>query len=568
MEDIKKRKVKQAAHVLQLVYLSGMHGYYMKKSKNWITKAVALLVATTMTMSLTGCAEKKETPIIDNGQEVEQGEEQEQEKDKYGEQRKISLAVLDNVTEDEWKNDFHKFFMDKFNIEWDYNYVEWGSWQEKLRVWINSGDLPDVSVWDYNYTDAKNYVEQELLYRFPDDWKKKWPNAARAYDASPLNLELENRFGGTYVMLRPIFVNNAQTDPIVNQIGVIGIRKDWAEQVGFELKDAYTVEETLEYARLIKDKDPGNIGKGLIPLSYDPANALTCFVSANSDHSRKENAFYKDETGTYQWGPAEQETLEALKIYQQAYKEGLMDKEFYLLNDNDKDKFYINGTAALYHMGGVGDFRQTAHTEMKNNLQINSDEVIHEAIVLGNDNKYHNIILGSNYWSSLIFSPDITDENFERMMDMIDFTCTEEGQIICNMGFEGTDWEYKDEKPASILPENTTILDKYGARIESLYILEDDFAVINPAIKEEYRDRMQTLAELKLQYGKGVYSEIDWDESFYVSKAKDQAQLEYEKEYANLILQEGDLVTNWKKWVNTKMSLVQPYLDELNSLNQ
>lgn len=483
----------------------------------------------------------------------------------YAEHRTISIAVLDNVTDEEWENDYHQFFMDKFNLEWDYNYVEWGSWAEKLRVWINSGDLPDVSIWDYNYADLQKYVDQELLYRFPDDWKERWPNAAKAYDASPLNVELEQRFDGTYAMLRPIFVYNAQTKPVVNQIGVIALRKDWAEAVGFELKDAYTVEETLEYARLIKEKDPGQIGDKLIPLCLDPANAMTHFVSSQVNHAREETAVYKDADGVYQWGPADPQVLEALKIYQQAYRDGMLDPDFYLMNDNDKDKFYINGVAAMYQMGGVADFRQTCDAEMRNNLGLNSDDVVHTAILLGNDEKYHNVILGSNFWSSLIFSPDITPENFERIMDMIDWTCTPEGQTVCNMGIEGKDWEEQNGQAVSILPEGTSIFDKYGARIESIYILEDDFAVVNPAIKPAYRERMNALAQMKLEKAEGEYSDIDWNEAFYTSRAKEQAFLEYAKEYANLIVQEGDLETNWQKWVSEKMALVGLYLDELNA---
>lgn len=484
----------------------------------------------------------------------------------YGQTRNISIAVLDNVTNEEWKNDFHQFFMDKFNIEWDYNYVEWGSWDEKLRVWINSDDLPDVSIWNYNYTDFSNYVNQGLLYQFPEDWKTRWPNAAKAYAASPLNAELEERFGGTYVMLRPVFVYNAQTEPVVNQIGVAALRKDWAEAVDFALKDQYTVEETLDYARRIQQQDPGDVGSQLIPLCLDPANAMTHFVSSQCNHAREETAIYKNEDGVYVWGPAEEEVLEALKIYQQAYREGLLSPEFYLMNDNDKDKFYINGTAAMYQMGGVAEFRQTCDTEMRNNLGLDSDEVVHTAIVTGDDGKYHNVILGSNFWSSLIFSPNISEENFVRIMDMIDWTCTEEGQIVCNMGLQGVDWEYQDGKAVSLLEEDTSVYDKYGARIESLYILEDDFAVVNPSIKEDYRTRMNDLAQHKLDMAKGEYSDIDWDMEFYTSKAKDQAQLDYASEYANLIVQEGDLETNWKNWVQEKMQLIQPYLDELNAM--
>ncbi|MNP49047.1 hypothetical protein D3C76_1432100 [compost metagenome] len=60
----------------------------------------------------------------------------------------------------------------------------------------------------------------------------------------------------------------------------------------------------------------------------------------------------------------------------------------------------------------------------------------------------------------------------------------------------------------------------------------------------------------------------DWDFQLYDSKTKSQAAFEYEKEYTNLILQDGDLETNWKKWVDSKKSLVQPLLDELNNMKK
>lgn len=536
-----------------------------------VRTALCLLLSLLMLLSLASCsgdetsgttesttASTAATSTADVATDVES--------DPFAEERTISIAVLDYVTDAEFQNPFHQFFMDKFNVKWDYNYVEWASWDEVLRIWINANDLPDVSIWNYNYQDFQNYVNQGLLYRFPDDWKERWPNAAMAYEKSPLNLELEERFGGTYIMLRPIYVYNAVTDPIVNQIGVVALRKDWAEAVGFPIKDTYTVEETLEYARLVKEMDPGNVGSALVPLCLDPSNAMFHFVTSQCNHAAPETAFYKNEDGVYVWGPAQEEVYEALKIYQDAYKEGLLDPEFYLMNDNDKDKFYINGTAAMYQMGGVAEFRQTCDTEMANNLGLDSDEVVHTAIVLGNDDKYHNIILGSNYWSSLIFSPDISDENFERIMDLIDWTCTQEGQYVCNMGLEGVDWEYDESGEAvSLLDEDTSVYDKYGARIESLYILEDDFAVVNPSIKDEYRDRMNYLAQLKLDYGQGEYSDIDWDVEFHSSRAKASATLDLKNEYANLILQAGDLRTNWENWVAEKMVVIQPYLDELNS---
>lgn len=78
-------------------------------------------------------------------------------------------------------------------------------WAERLRVWINSGDMPDVATWDYNHGEAMNYIDQGLIYRLPDDWKERWPNVAKAYEDSQLGPALEEMVGGTYILPKPIF---------------------------------------------------------------------------------------------------------------------------------------------------------------------------------------------------------------------------------------------------------------------------------------------------------------------------------------------------------------------------
>ncbi|MCU6339482.1 hypothetical protein KW823_23485, partial [Enterobacter quasiroggenkampii] len=101
-----------------------------------------------------------------------------------------------------------------------------------------------------------------------------------------------------------------------------------------------------------------------------------------------------------------------------------------------------------------------------------------------------------------------------------------------------------------------------------LYLLGDDFSIINSAIKKEYRDRAVLHYQNKAKLGKegGKLAAYDWTVQLHDSKVKNQATFTYETEYTNLILQSGDLESNWKKWVESKMSLVQPALDELNNL--
>ncbi|AZS17782.1 extracellular solute-binding protein [Paenibacillus lutimineralis] len=535
----------------------------MKTNKKLSVKPL-LAVVLALTMMLTACSTKQDNASNAGGNAKD-------ENGGYKDKLKISTAQLTEIKDGQMDNEFHKFWTDKFNIEWDYSYVQWDSWAEKLRLWINSGDLPDIASWNYVHGDFMNYVDQGLLYKFPDDWKERWPNVAAAYNLTGLGDKLEELTGGTYILPKPIYFENKPADPLTNQIGVIALRKDWAEAVGFELKDAYTTSELMEYARLVKEKDPGKLGSKLVPISYNAADAMTNIIMPNNVHAMTDSPFYKGEDGQYHWGPADPETLTGLKLMQQAYKEGLLNPEFYTWKNNEgNDNFRVKGVGAITSLGGLASYRKDMDTQMKKNLGVDSDELVQTAIVLGDDGKYRNLEM-PNFWSSLIFSPDISKENFERIMDLIDYSTSKEGQLLLNMGFEGTDWKYDDNKElVSLLPEGTSLEDKYPARFEGLYVLGDDFSIINPAIKKEYRDRAVKFYQDKAKLGVegGTLATYDWDLQLYDSKAKSQASFDYQNEYANLILQPGDLEANWKKWVEGKQSLVQPLLDELNNLNK
>lgn len=489
----------------------------------------------------------------------------------YDKKLKISIASLTELKDNAMQNEFHKFWTDKFNLEWEYNYVPWDSWNEKLRLWINSNDLPDIATYNYVHGDVMNYIDQGLLYKLPDDWKTRWPNVAAAYKLTGLGDQLEKLTKGTYVLPRPVYFENKPADPLVNQIGVVALRKDWAEAVGFELKNTYKASELMEFARLLKQKDPGKVGDKLIPIAYNPGDALTNIVMANSASSRVESAFYKDTDGKYKWGPASNETLTGLKLFQQAYKEGLLYPEFYTWKNNDAgEKFSVNGVAGVMSLGGLASYRQEVDKKFRENLKLDSLSTVHTAIVVGEDGKYRNLEQ-ANFWSAIIFSPKISKEKFERVMDFLDFSTSKDGQMLVNMGFKDKDWKYgANGELVSLLQEGETMEKKYPGRFEGFYVLSDDFSIVNPAIKKEFRDRSVQHFKDKAALGQqgGALAKFDWDFQLFNSKAKNQASFDYATEYAGLIMQAGDLEANWKKWVDSKTSLVQPVLNELNNLKK
>ena len=178
-----------------------------------------------------------------------------------------------------------KYFEDKFNFDWDIISLTNENAEENVRIWINAMNLPDVTINNtYRNGEMMNYIQQGLLYRFPDDWKERWPNAAKAFELTSLGDAVAEQAGGTYIFPRAIFANNYPAEKIVTHMSVY-LRKDWAEAVGFPIKDAYKTSELMEFARLLKEKDPGNVGSRLIPIAVQPLWAPYLFTLANSAYS-------------------------------------------------------------------------------------------------------------------------------------------------------------------------------------------------------------------------------------------------------------------------------------------
>ena len=67
------------------------------------------------------------------------------------------------------ENKFNFRFAEATNLTWD-------NWDETMRIWINSGDMPDVMFYNINYADLSNYVDQGLIREIPmDNFAQDYP---------------------------------------------------------------------------------------------------------------------------------------------------------------------------------------------------------------------------------------------------------------------------------------------------------------------------------------------------------------------------------------------------------
>lgn len=556
----------------------------MKKSK----KLIAALLASLMVLSTAACSngETQSSSSQQSGTNSSAaGETSSVETSDTGEEGTYDTHVdlswyKEGITGHEINYDgdaLGQFWQDKFNVTIDLTAatMDDSDWNERLRIWINSGDMPDVAHWGFNYGELADYAAQDAVYRFPDDWKERWPNVAASQEYVPGAAVAEEKLGGTYVLFRTIFANHRPSERL-SYHALLYMRKDWMEACGVEIKDTYSPSELEEIATKFKEMDPGNVGSQLVPISirtYDVPKIYPGTVFPESINVG--DGYYKDENGQFQWAPADERTLEGLEKYQNLYTSGLLDPEFYTLTRYEgTEKFYIGGTAGIVLDDGMGYMIQSRMEDgLQKNLGLDPDEALHIAQLVGEDGKYY-YREDMNFYGAIIFSPDIADEQFERAMDILDFCCTEEGQEIINMGFEGEDWELDENgEYVSLLPNEITgnassILGSKYPSADVFFggiILGDDFQFVSPNYTKETRDIISHFYELRDELSdETTLLPREYDYEFYSSRAKTQANMDLSEEYAQLILKEGDLETNWKNWVDEKMQLVQPLLDELN----
>lgn len=469
-------------------------------------------------------------------------------------------------------NEYNEWWTKTFNVEWEPTGLTFENQNERMNTWINAEDLPDWSVWDFNAADAIKYVDQGLVKKFPDDWKERYPNLAKAAENSPANQYYEDLFGGTYFMFRPMMAENFPAD-VITPHGAVYLRTDWAKQAGYDLTKnqqthTITLSEWIDYMQKVKDA-----GLCEYPLYNAPSELLNA-ISHVSNHVgyTSSDEFYIGEDDQYHWGPGEEKNgiKDAVKALHDAYEKGLIYPEFYTLETNEcEDYFAVSGAAATYFNRGLCSIGDLNNSKMKENLGLNFWDVS-DVFVLTDDN---GVVYGDpqlNYWNANIISPNCSDEKVERLLSIWDYGCTDEGYKRINLGIKGVDWdEDADGNTISYLVEEGKLLvDKYQGVypiINGMFIISNDFEFIDPAISEQSKEKFSQLFITRAERYYSKDKEPDWNFLSYTSQALNVASYTYETEYANLITATGDFDKNYDNWLAEKENVIDTALDDLNA---
>jgi hypothetical protein len=454
---------------------------------------------------------------------------------------------------------FYEWLCEKFNVSIEPIITDSATHEATTTMWINNGDMCDVLTQsNFSYSTYLDWIDQGLIAPLPDGWEEKYPNLYNAMQKSMV-LEKLTVDGKVYTIPAPVYENFIDVDiPIAHQC--IYYRKDWAEQLGYNFGDTITVSQLKEFClKAIEQNLAGNGATvGLTTRTSSIINDLMCLLGFSY------TKYVKTEEG-YVWGPAMEGVTNQIAVIRDLYASGMLDPDFYLLDgDSCYNRFASGVAAALYHDGGPGNHATVWSRFSDANPDKNVDDCV-DSVVLTDDNGICHPAECTNFWTVKYFSPDIDPEVFDRILCMIDYFNSREGEVAAYYGIPEVDWVWTEEglfdasvrdaeKPKDFSKD---LVCTWGTCSDELYAF--NAANEYPKSVESYLTNMDIKAN-------GDVIRYDYDYWGYASEAKSQYSVDMRSKVVELVVDSTlDIEAEWAKFIADNEGMWKPLLDELNA---
>ena len=449
----------------------------------------------------------------------------------------------------------YDYISEKFNLDWDPWIVENKSHNEKIRIWTSSDSMPDVALWrSINMAEYVSYVDQELIAPLPDGWKESYPHLAKAIATSGLE-EKMTVDGKIYLIPHTVFANYVDMEvPVVHHC--VYYRKDWAQQLGFDIGETITLDEFAAYNKACVENDM--VGAGNTVGITDSARKLLTDMMMFSE------AWYTKFTkqdGQYVWSMTTDGVKEVIQLLRDWYNAGIIHPDFYALEDTEGFSVFDAGIAAsTIREASVQNLHDVYKQFEAANPGKSADDCIGLTLLADNDGTPYGYEV-TNYWMATIMGPNIDPEAQDRFLSLVDWMCDpKEGQLIVPLGLPGTDWEFAED--GSLIIHN-----KASYPSQKLFqmhgMCSDEANFLNPANDQDKVAKV--LRNYEIRNAEGSYIlRIDYDYDFYTSDLKSNYSVDVQSAVVEMIVSDEDLDTMISKFVEENRPLWEPLCEEIN----
>lgn len=504
------------------------------------------------------------------------------------------------------EDDLYHYFCDMFNLDIEMVSYSWADYAQAASIMINGGTMMDMMTVDTGFEMIANWAAQGLIRALPNNWKEAYPNIYAYMDNAGLVDLLTQPDGKVYCVPKAIYSHFTAGDTYLWHYTLF-YRADWAEELGFTIGDTITIFELNEFVKACQEKDLSSTGNTL---------GLTLRPSLISELMRLSSPYYNTFAkvdGSYVWGPTMDGTVEAITRIKQMYNQGILDPDFYLYGNGAEVSAFTSGQAAcMLYDGFVGSYSGIIDNVVSTGVAASIDDAYDKVnvTVLVND---EGVWMGSetaNYCWANVFSNDMTEAEFTRLLSLLDYLYTKEAELAYNLGIQDVSWfEAEDgykliyynengdmatadfEKNLWALTRNDDGSYTIGEQVGTLTdencpyeakdypskvfwfrqaILGDDFMLADPAANPINIERItrcyQTRSENAATNG---YRPLDFDYMFFNSQAKNEYSVDIDSEVLRIVadatIPESEVESTWNSFIETYRNIWEPVVNDLNA---
>jgi putative aldouronate transport system substrate-binding protein len=358
----------------------------------------------------------------------------------------LSVAVWDiqtgfndpNAKKDTIQNNLQK----KLNITIKPIQITWNDWQDKMKIWGASNQLPDLIANLLDPALYNTFAKQGIIKAIPTDLSK-YPNIKSVLSLSDVQ---SKKLNGKFYFIPRGSSNGDAYQACLSRVFVY--RKDWLKEVG--LSEPQSFDEYVKAAKAVLKKHPDAVGLSINTKNYLSEVFLWSFPQAALDSS------WVKENGTWIPSYASEQTYTGIKQLRTLYTEGILDKDFAIQKDADGTLKFQNGKAFSCFIANSFKPEQYAPT---NKTTINDSIAFMMPFPTADGKRYS--FNGTSYWSETYLNNKMDAKKTDRALQLMDYMLSNEYITMRSNGIQNVDWKISNGKAVSLLSQDTNLSKKY-----------------------------------------------------------------------------------------------------------
>jgi len=242
-------------------------------------------------------------------------------------------------------NKYLDYIRDKLNIDVQYEWIaEQSTYNQKVNLAINSGDLPDVMM-----VTSKSQLQQLVENDLVEDLTGLAEQYFSDYILDIYNSYADKGLGSCTFDGKVYAIPNLEAG---YSYSYLWVRKDWVDALGAKMPT--TLEEVVDLAKLFMEKDPGGNGEGkTIGIAVNTKVAGVYNNLGNIDpifhtFGSFPRQWIRGEDGKVTYGSVTEETKNALAYVAKLYADGILDKEFAVRTGDDFNALLLSGRCGIF----------------------------------------------------------------------------------------------------------------------------------------------------------------------------------------------------------------------------